>query len=229
MQNNLKPAGVIFDFDGVVVDSLTAHLVAWRESYFSLYGTKLLDIDGLAGRSTQAIADILSQRAGRPETKEILAELKREALRRSSLTIDFFPGAKESFAWLAAENIPFGIGSNAPRAFISSTLDRLGVRVAHQFGCDDVAHPKPDPEVFLKCAKALGISVLDHPRVIVFEDSTHGLRAAVKAGMFAIGVLTQNTAEQMLACGALAVCADVGEALKNGWLLKLPATSRLPS
>ena len=84
-------------------------------------------------------------------------------------------------------------------------------------------------EVFLKCAKALGISVLDHPRVIVFEDSTHGLRAAVKAGMFAIGVLTQNTAEQMLACGALAVCADVGEALKNGWLLKLPATSRLPS
>ena len=124
--------------------------------------------------------------------------------------------------WLTSEKIPFGIASNAPRAFISSTLDRLGVSVTHKFGCDDVVNPKPDPEVFLKCAKALGISVLDHTRVIVFEDSTHGLRAAVKAGMFAIGVLTQNTAEQMLACGARAVCADVGEALNSGWLLELP-------
>ena len=228
MQKNAKPAGVIFDFDGVVVDSLSAHLIAWRQSYLELYGTALIDTEGLPGRSTQAIADILAHRAGRPDTRETLAELKREALRHSSLTIEFLPGARELFTWLAAEKIPYGIGSNAPRAFISSTLERLGVGVTHKFGCDDVTNPKPDPEVFLRCAKALGISVLDHGRVIVFEDSPHGLKAAVKAGMFPIGVLTQNTAEQMLTAGAKAVCNHVGEALTFGWLHQLPLQS-IPS
>jgi beta-phosphoglucomutase len=220
MQNHFKPSGVIFDFDGVVVDSLSAHLIAWRQSYRELYGSNLVDTEGLPGRSTQAIADILAQRAGRPETKETLAEMKREALRHSSLTIDFLPGAREIFAWLSAEKIPYGIGSNAPRAFISATLERLGVHINHKFGCDDVINPKPDPEVFLMCAKALGISVLDHPRVLVFEDSPHGLKAAVKAGMFPIGVLTQNTAEQMIGAGARAVCKNLGEALTSGLLFE---------
>jgi beta-phosphoglucomutase len=222
MDSEKRPAGVLFDFDGVVVDSLSAHLVAWRTSYADLYGTALLDTEGLPGRSTMAIADILAQRAGRPETKQQLAELKREALRHSALAIQFLPGAEKSFIHLTAANVPFGIASNAPQAFITSTLARLGVQVVHRFGCDDVTNPKPDPEVFLRCAKALGISVLAHHRVIVFEDSPHGLTAAVRAGMFPIGILTQNTAEQMRAAGAKAVCAHLDEAIDFGWLEQLP-------
>jgi len=223
MNSTNKPSAVIFDFDGVVVDSLAVHLTAWRLSYQKLYGTELTDTTGLPGRSTMAIADILSTRAGRPETRETLAELKRDALRQSSLVIELLPGAKDAFHWLKENKIPFGIASNAPRAFIESTLERLEVTVEYKFGIDDVRRGKPEPDVFLKCARALGVSVLEHPRVIVFEDSPHGLAAAVKAGMFPIGILTQNSSDEMLRAGARVVCKDIGEALSNGWLRLLPS------
>ena len=223
MKSISKPSAVIFDFDGVIVDSLAVHLTAWRISFKKLYGTELIDTAGLPGRSTMAIADILSTRASRPDTKEELAELKRDALRESSLVIEFLPGAKDAFKWLKENKIPFGIASNAPRAFIESTLERLSVTVEHKFGIDDVRQGKPAPDVFLKCAKALGISVLDHHRAIIFEDSPHGLAAAIKAGMFPIGILTQNSASEMLRAGARVVCQNIGEALANGWLSQLPS------
>ncbi len=217
-----SPAGVIFDFDGVVVDSLSVHLEAWRASYQALYGLELTDTTGLPGRSTAAIADILSQRAGRPDTKESLAEMKRDTLRKSRADIKLLPGAREAFEYLAGSGVPYGIASNAPREFIKTTLEHHDITVPHYFGIDDVARGKPEPDVFLKCAKALGISVLKHRDTIVFEDSPHGLRAAVKAGMFPIGVLTQNTAREMLTAGALETCEHLRQALDNQWLRSLP-------
>jgi beta-phosphoglucomutase len=221
-----KPSGVIFDFDGVVVDSLSVHLDAWRISYQNLYGKPLTDTVGLAGRSTAAIADILAHRAGKPATKDHLADLKREVLRQRHHKIDLLPGAGEAFQFLRQTNLPFGIASNAPRAFIASTLESHGIQVDNFFGIDDVARPKPEPDVFLKCAKAMGVSVLDHPHILVFEDSPHGLRAAIRAGMFGIGVLTQNTASEMLAVGAKATCLHILEALNQGWFDQIPTSTQ---
>jgi beta-phosphoglucomutase len=217
-----KPSGVIFDFDGVVVDSLSVHLEAWRISYQTLYGSPLIDTTGLPGRSTVAIADILSSRAGRPETKIKLADIKREILRQNRNQIKLLPGAAEAFDYLQRKNRPFGIASNAPRAFIASTLESHGISVDHFFGVDDVTRPKPEPDVFLKCAQALGISVTRHCDILVFEDSPHGLRAAIKAGMFGVGVLTQNNASEMFAAGAAVTCAHILEALQRGWFETLP-------
>lgn len=219
----LNPSAVIFDFDGVVVDSLGVHLEAWKISYQKLYGQELQDTTGLPGRSTAAIAEILSTRIGQPATANKLADLKRETLKESRLKIELLPGAKEAFDDLSVRGIPFGIASNAPKSFIKTTLERLGIKVDHVFGSDDVQNPKPEPDVFFKCAKSLSISVVDHSKIIVFEDSPHGLRAAVKAGMFPIGILTQNTSEQMLAAGAKAVCHHLQHAIENGWLERLPS------
>lgn len=221
--SRLKPSGVIFDFDGVVVDSLAVHISAWKISYQTLYGEELQDTIGLPGRSTAAIAEILSSRVGKPGTANKLADLKRETLKESRLKIELLPGAKEAFDSLRVSGIPFGIASNAPKAFIKTTLSRLGIQVDHLFGSDDVINPKPEPDVFFKCAKALSISVLDHPKIIVFEDSPHGVRAAVTAGMFPIGILTQNSSDQMISAGAKAVCDHIRQAVENGWLEYLPS------
>jgi beta-phosphoglucomutase len=223
MNYNLAPSAVIFDFDGVVVDSLAVHLVAWQKSYQKLYGQPLHDIAGLPGRSTKAISEILSVRAGKPNTSIELADLKRKTLQDNLQTIQPFPGAKTAFEFLSEREIPFGIASNAPRAFIISTLERLNLKVEHIFGSDDVLQVKPAPDVFLKCARSLQMSVLRHPQIMVFEDSTHGLKAAVSAGMFPIGVLSQNSAEQMISAGARAVCQNIEEAITNGWFEKLPS------
>lgn len=213
----VKPAGIIFDFDGVVVDSLAVHLRAWKTAYFDLFKLPLDNTDGLTGRSTSAIAEILASRAGQPHHKLELAELKRSVLRESRASILPIPGALEAFAWLKQRAIPFGIASNAPRAFILQTLQDLQVDVDHIFGIDDVPRPKPEPDGFLMCARSIGITFLDHSRTIVFEDSIHGLKAAVTAGMHPIGVTTQNTSEDLIAGGAVKTCRDIVHAFNNGW------------
>ena len=223
MKTTKKPSAVIFDFDGVVVDSLAVHLSAWEISFRKLYGYALSETSGLAGRSTKAISEILAIRADRPDTAQQLADMKRDILRKNQLTIKLLPGVREAFSILNGESIPFGIASNAPKAFISGTLGQLGIKVEHVFGVDDVANPKPAPDVFLKCAKALRIGVLSHPSIIVFEDSPHGLRAAVVAGMFPIGVLTQNNSEEMYSAGARACCKDIEDAINKGWFKDLPS------
>lgn len=213
----MKPAGIIFDFDGVVVDSLAVHLTAWQSAYHSLFGETLSQTSGLAGRSTFAIAEILCERAGAPHQKLKLADLKRQVLKESQSAILPIPGALEAFAWLKREGIPFGIASNAPRAFILQTLKSLATDIDHVFGIDDVPRPKPEPDGFLLCARTIGISFLDHERTIVFEDSVHGLKAAVSAGMHPIGVTTQNTAAELKSGGARKACKDIAEAFANGW------------
>ncbi len=217
----VKPAGVIYDFDGVVVDSLAVHLAAWRDSYSKLFNTELGETAGLAGRSTSAIAEILSQRAGQPLKASALAELKRQTLREARYSIPPIAGALEAFAWLKRESIPFGIASNAPRAFINHTLQDLGVIVNHIFGLDDVPRPKPAPDVFLLCARSIGIHFLDHSRTIVFEDSVHGLKAAVLAGMHPIGITTQNSDKELLEGGAIKTCRNITEAFEHGWFREI--------
>lgn len=224
--STLQPSGVIFDFDGVVVDSLSVHLSAWQLSYQQLYQEPIVDTQGLAGRSTNAIAEILSKRAGKPETLDDLANLKRELLKQNRFSIQLLPGVSDALHWLKSSALPYGIASNAPRSFIENTLAKLQIDIPHIFGSDDVANPKPAPDVFLKCAKSLKISVTKHCEILVFEDSPHGLTAAVKAGMFPVGVLTQNKAQEMLAAGALATCENVGEALRKGWFRSLPPKSQ---
>ena len=217
----MKPAGIIFDFDGVVVDSLAVHIESWKTAYQSLFDEPLTHTDGLAGRSTSAIAEILCQRANEPSQTAKLADLKRHVLKESQSSILPIPGALEAFEWLKRESIPFGIASNAPRAFILQTLKSLKTDVQHVFGIDDVPRPKPEPDGFLLCARTIGISFLDHQRTIVFEDSVHGLRAAVTAGMYPIGVTTQNTGVELIAGGARKACRDIAQAFANGWFSEI--------
>lgn len=217
----MKPAGIIFDFDGVVVDSLAVHLEAWQAAYHSLFGVPLAQTAELAGRSTSAIAAILCERAGEPGQKLKLADLKRQILKESQSAIVALPGALEAFAWLKKERIPYGIMSNAPRAFILQTLKHLSTEVEHVFGIDDVPRPKPEPDGFLLCARTIGISFIDHERTIVFEDSVHGLKAAVSAGMHPIGIATQNTEAELKIGGARKACKDIAQAFANGWFREI--------
>ncbi|MCX6117657.1 MAG: HAD family phosphatase [Proteobacteria bacterium] len=215
-QSPFKPAGIIFDFDGVVVDSLEVHLTAWKSAYQELYHCELSDTFGLPGRSTGAIATILSTRAGRPSTIEALATLKKRHLSEAMPLIKPFPGVLDSFSYLSSHGIPFGIASNAPRAFILKSLEAIGATVEIIFGVDDVSRPKPAPDIFLACARALKIPFQQHPTTIVFEDSLHGLAAAVAAGMYPVGIETQHNEYDLVDAGAKRTFKDIAHAKANG-------------
>ena len=212
--------GVIFDFDGVIVDSMALHLRAWDIATQKIYGKQISSPERLAGRSTNAIADILSTENDKPSTAKQLAEAKREELRKAGSPAPLFPGVNETFAYLRSVGIPFGIASNAPHVFIEKTLSDFNLKVDVVIGVEDAARPKPFPDPFLLCAKLLGIHHEDHAKTVVFEDSRHGLGAAIKAGMIAIGVTTQHPAHELIESGASLTCTHLQDALDRGYFGK---------
>ncbi len=214
-----KPAaGFIFDFDGVVVDSLGTHLRAWETAMSALFGLPLLDPTRLIGNSTVAIGTLLAKEAGSPRLAPELVRLKREALESQKYDVAALPGTIELFALLAATDLPWGIASNANRAFIKKTLQILKLDVPLVVSVEDVRKPKPAPDVFLLCATRLGISHLNHGRTIVFEDSVHGVRAAVRAGMFPVGITSQHSAEILRDSGARLTCESLADVVSGRWL-----------
>lgn len=218
-----KPAaGFIFDFDGVVVDSLSTHLRAWETATAALFGMSLVNPTRLIGYSTAAIGMLLAKEAGDPTKAPELVRLKREALESQKDAVEALPGTKNLFKKLAAHNLPWGIASNANRAFITQTLATLDLDVPLVVSVEDVRNPKPAPDIFLLCATRLGISHLDHKRTIVFEDSVHGIHAAVKAGMFAVGLTTQHPEGVLQKAGAQLTCESLADVVAGNWLDKPP-------
>ncbi|MBP9709035.1 MAG: HAD family phosphatase [Oligoflexales bacterium] len=216
----MKPVALIFDFDGVLVDSHQPHVSAWKKAHLELFQLELTHIDQIVGKSGQQIAQELSKKQGRQKDADIFYQRKSELVFNSSLEIPLLPGVEELLKDLQLKKIPFGIGSNARYKFILDLLERHGIDVPVTISFDHVERPKPHPEPFVMCAEALNIIPEDFPKVLVFDDSPIGILAAVDAGMTPIGVTTQISSEKLLAVGAVATCRDLQEVLDKGWHLK---------
>lgn len=199
---------VIFDVDGVLVDSYAAHHEAWRamaaaeglppfdEACFRrLFGTlskPMMETLWGAGRYTDAQLAVLNER--------------REAAYREIATANFpaMPGARELLAALHADGLALAVGSSGPPENVGLVLDRLGVRP--WFGAvvtgRDVRQGKPDPEVFLTAAARLGIA----PECCaVVEDAPPGVEAANRAGMASIGMAGGHAPARDLTAARLVV------------------------
>ena len=216
----MKPAAHIFDFDGVVVDSISMHLKAWDGAIATTF-SQVIDSDlrrSLIGMSTREISELLAKKYGNASQRDALASLKRELLNEIMDNVPFLPGAIEAFALLEKLGSPYGIASNAPLDFINKALAEAGVKVATIVGIENSGRPKPHPDPFLTCAKMLGIDFKSHERCLVFEDSKHGLRAAHSAGMIPIGLETQHDAAYLKSFGARFTCRNLQDAIDRGWM-----------
>lgn len=199
--------GALFDFDGVIVDSTPMHLAGWNAAYESLFQATLEDslLDSLVGRSTAAIGTILAEKSGYPASKSELIKRKASYVLTNLSDIPLIPGSRDFLRQLHAEAIPFGICSNAPRDFIKAALERHGLICPFYLGLEDYVRPKPDPEPYVKGAKRMDMPFDLHGSIAVFEDSTHGIEAAIGAKMYPIGICSQHP-EQILALAGAKEC-----------------------
>lgn len=220
----MPPSGVLFDFDGVIVDSLRSHLAAWSDAFQACFGEPLDPAlyREMVGRATVQIGGTLARLAGFPEKSTELVAVKSDLLKTKYQDIPLLPGAREAFQELERLKIPYGIASNAPRAFVAQVVAYHRLKVPVALGREDAARPKPAPDLYLTCAKALGLGIDAQRATLVFEDSVHGLRAGVAAGMVAIGVTTQESAATLQSAGAHSTVAHLGEALERKFFVKLP-------
>jgi beta-phosphoglucomutase len=194
----MNSLAVIFDMDGVLIDSYQAHYASWRKLYQELeqpYSEAEFASD--FGRTSR---DILRRKFGDAMSDARIREIdaRKEALFRDILRQSFpaMAGARELIDALAADGFLLAVGSSAPPENLSLSLEKLGR--AHQFQAivtgADVTRGKPDPQVFQLAAERLGVSP---GKCAVVEDAVHGIEAANHAGMTSIALAGTATRDQL--------------------------------
>jgi beta-phosphoglucomutase len=193
------PRAVIFDLDGVLIDSFHAHYESWQE-VAAEHGVVLTEEDFARtfGRTSREI--IASSWAVRDLTDARVREIddRKEARYREIIAHDLpvMDGACELLQALRAAGFRIGVGSSAPPENVFLALERIGRglfdSVVHG---RDVLHGKPDPEVFLLAAARAGAPPA---RCVVIEDAVPGLEAARRAGMASVALVSTGRTEDAL-------------------------------
>ncbi len=194
MRNRWK--AVIFDLDGVIVDTAKYHYLAWKRLAEELeIPFTLMDNERLKGVSRMASLEILlslgkkrpseAEKAGLSERKnawyvEMIDELTRE---------DLLPGAECLLRQLRKDGVKIALGSASKNA--ARILEKLEIGKYFDARIDGtkVSRAKPDPEVFLLAAKSVGVEPVD---CLVFEDAPAGVEAAKRAYMHVVGIGTRE-------------------------------------
>lgn len=189
---------VLWDMDGVLVDTEPFHWEAWRKlSREAGFHMSYEDFRRTFGWRNKEILreligpDISEQRAA--ELGDRKEELYRDAVRGN---VKPLPGAMGLLRKLHEAGFRQAVASSAPRANIELILEELGIEGHFDAVlCDrDVERGKPDPQIFLRAAERLGVAP---SHCLVIEDAVMGVRAAKRAGMACLAVATTHPPESL--------------------------------
>ncbi len=182
----LSLRAVIFDFDGLIVDTESTGYQTWRE-IFEEHGLHLAveTYAAIIGSDFGVAYDPrvdLEERTGRVFDWDELE--KRRTVREKELRkgLEILPGVAERLEEAAALGLPCAVASSSPRWWVEGWLNDLGLvrHFHHLTTADEVEKVKPAPDLFLLAARRLGVAA---PEAVVFEDSLNGLKAAQAAGI----------------------------------------------
>ncbi len=189
---------VIFDMDGVIIDSNPFHKISLRQ-FCAQHGYHLSDeelLNKIYGRTNN---DWIRNLFG-DLPKERILELgeEKEALFRELYKNEIKPlaGLESFLKLLEARKITKAIGTSAPRSNVDFCLAATRLEKYFETILDqsDVEHGKPNPEIYLKVANRIGFAP---KQCIVFEDSLSGVEAAQRAGSKVVGVTTTHSREEL--------------------------------
>jgi HAD superfamily hydrolase (TIGR01509 family) len=180
---------VIFDLDGILVDSEWLSFVEWQK-LARQHGGTLEDsvFPELVGTTAEETAALVMRHAGVgfdvPESCAAIWRLVTERLKRE---IEPLPGSPELVRSLVRRGYPLAIASNSLSDYIENALEGLGMAAYFPVWAsrDQVAEGKPAPDVYLLAADRLGIAP---ERCLAIEDSRVGVQAAAAAGMRVVAV-----------------------------------------
>ena len=183
---------IIFDLDGVIVDTAKYHYLAWRELAIQLgFDFTEAQNEQLKGvsrvRSLEILLDLGNVELEEEQKTKLLIEKNAQYLEYIAEMdhTEILPGIDDVLHYLKLNKIPFSLGSASKNArLILETLDLLDLFDAIVDG-NDVSTAKPDPEVFLIAAQKLGV---EPDNCIVIEDAKAGIEAANLALMTSIGI-----------------------------------------
>jgi HAD superfamily hydrolase (TIGR01509 family) len=179
---------LIFDFDGLIVDTETPAFESWRTIYRE-YGVELpLEVwQHAIGTNSFDTYAYLEQLVGRPLDRAAVMELRMRRKRELSANQPLLQGVEQIITDARKMGLKLAVASSSDRAWVVGWLERHNLR--RWFTCvltaDDVERVKPDPALFLAAAACLGVAPA---ACVVFEDSANGILAAKAAGMRVVAV-----------------------------------------
>jgi phosphoglycolate phosphatase-like HAD superfamily hydrolase len=207
----------LFDLDGTLVDSVYQHVLAWREALES-EGIELSvwRIHRKIGMSGGLFTNMLLRETGLEIDQERIERLGRmhaTAYKRLSADVRPLPGARELLAFLTDAQIPWAIATSGRIETAGPVIESLGVDMERVpvITRDLVKYAKPDPDLFLAAAAALGVPI---EMSTVVGDAVWDMLASRRARSLGIGLLSGGYGlEELERAGAYRVFADPADLL----------------
>jgi HAD superfamily hydrolase (TIGR01509 family) len=212
------PLAFIFDLDGTLVDSVYQHVLAWREALEEAdIDLSVWRIHRRIGMSGGLFVYALLREIGRELNADQIAHVHRrhtEFYQRSANQVRPLPGARELLDFLTANGVPWAIATSGQMVTARPTLQALGVAENIPVVTrDQVAHAKPDPDLFRAAAERLGIPI---SASVVVGDSVWDLLAARRAPALGVGLLSGGYGQDELErAGAYRVYEDPADLLRH--------------
>lgn len=206
-----KVDAVIFDMDGVLIDSERRSLECFQE-VFKEYNYKIDEkfYLGLIGRSVKSIKTMMEEEYGTDFPFDVIygkkSKLALEITNRDGVIIK--PGVHDLLDYLNKENYKIAVATSTRRERALELLEEAKIKdkVNYVICGDQVENSKPDPEIFLKAAKGLDVNP---EKCIVIEDSDAGISAAHSAKMIGIHVPDMKVLDEDTKDLAFKVCSNL--------------------
>jgi len=202
--------GVIFDMDGVLVDSRKPHFESWRQVARE-FGRDMTEAEfaDTFGRTNRDIVHFLWGKSVSDDEIQKIGT-RKEAVYRDIITknIPAVPGLHQLLPSLCQAGAKLAVGSSGPIENVNLVLDGLGIREHFSaiVSSADVTEGKPNPQVFLTAAKKLGF---EPKRCVVIEDAPAGIEAGHRGGMKVIALTTSYSPHEI--SNADKLCCDLTE------------------
>lgn len=210
------PPLVIFDMDGVLVDSEPMHMRLEREMFERLsLPISEAEHQAFVGMSPAGMWGTIKARFDLPHAVDDLVEMDTDVKAREigATPLEPIDGVEELIADLEDAGCELAVASSSQKRLIEAVTEGLGLRqrFSHLVSAEEVRRGKPHPDVFLRAAELCGRKPAD---CLVIEDSANGVRAALAAGMKCVGFVNESAGRQDLS-GADLVVRNFGDAARK--------------
>lgn len=192
---------VIFDMDGVLIDSEPIYFEIERSS-FDHFGAAVTQEEhhSSVGVTLESMwQQVIDKYQVKVPLEEILAYHQQHVMERmlTHPELTAMPGVERWVKWLHEQCIPIAVASSSPRALIDLIMEKTGLGSYFEVRLtgEEVEHGKPSPDIFLAAAERIGVSPAN---CLVIEDSRNGVQAAKSAGMRCIGYHNPGSGNQDL-------------------------------
>lgn len=199
MMRNTQLKAVIFDMDGVIIDSEPIHFIVEQKMFDNL-GLRITEEEqhSYVGVPMKDMWRLIRTRHSLTHSEEQLLASHKEQLIAHFLTAEPFEameGLRELLGEIKGRGLKVAVASSSPRQLIETVLARLRLTLMFDVivSGEEVKQGKPSPDIFMRAASLLQVTASE---CIVIEDSCNGVRAAKSAGMECIGFYNQNSGNQ---------------------------------